>query len=370
VKRPAAVATPRRPSSGRPRFEERFLESFSNADGPSGWEGPVRDLVAEAVRDHVDRLSVDAMGNLVATVAPARNGPRAGRKRGRAPHVMLCAHMDEVGFMVTGVEKDGRLRIRRVGGIDPRILLGQVVRVGTNGARGVIGVLPAHLLTNADMTKVTPVEDLFLDIGASSREEALQAISLGDLVAFDTTYEAWGSVRKGKAFDDRVGCAVLASLVQRRPPVPVTAVWAVQEEIGLRGAAAAARRVSPDLAIVLEGTASGEAPGASAEEMQPRMGGGPTLTVQDRSLMADARLVDLLERTAKRRKIPTQWKRPGVGGTDAGRIALSGAGVPAAVVSVACRYIHAPAAYLDIRDPERVVDLVWHALDTIGKEWT
>jgi putative aminopeptidase FrvX len=175
VKRPAAVATPRRASSGRPRFEERFLQAFSNADGPSGWEGPVRDLVVEAVRDHVDRLSVDAMGNLVATVAPARNGPRSGRKRGRAPHVMLCAHMDEVGFMVTGVEKDGRLRIRRVGGIDPRILLGQVVRVGTNGARGVIGVLPAHLLTNADMTKVTPVEDLFLDIGASSREEALQA---------------------------------------------------------------------------------------------------------------------------------------------------------------------------------------------------
>ncbi len=359
----------RRP--GGARFEERFLESFSNADGPSGWEAPVRELVVEAVRDHVDELSVDAMGNLVAHVSPARGGAKAARgKRGRGPHVMLCAHMDEVGFMVTAVEKDGRLRIRKVGGIDPRILLGQVVRVGTNGARGVVGVLPAHLLTNADMTKVTPIEDLFLDIGASSREEALQAISLGDLVAFDTTYEAWGTVRKGKAFDDRVGCAVLASLVQRRPPVPVTAVWAVQEEIGLRGAAAAARRVSPDLAIVLEGTASGETPGASPEEMQPRMGGGPTLTVQDRSLMADARLVELLERTAKRWKIPTQWKRPGVGGTDAGRIALSGAGVPAAVVSVACRYIHAPAAYLDIRDPQRVVDLVWHALGAIGKEWT
>lgn len=350
--------------SGAPRFEEHFLKAFSNADGPSGWEAPVRELIVGAVRDNVDRLEVDAMGNLVARIEPS-----GGRSRRGAPHVMLCAHMDEVGFMVTAVEKDGRLRFRKVGGIDPRILLGQVFRVGQNGARGVVGVLPAHLLTNNDMNKVIPIEELFLDIGAASREEALQAISIGDLVAFDTTYESAGRVRKGKAFDDRVGCAVLASLVQKRPPVPVTAVWTVQEEIGTRGAAAAARRVAPDLAIVLEGTASGESPGVSPEEQQPRMGGGPTITIQDRSLMADARLIDLLEKTAKRRKIPTQWKRPGVGGTDAGRIALSGAGVPAAVVSVACRYIHAPAAYLDIRDPQRVVELVWHALESLRKEW-
>ncbi len=350
--------------SGAPRFEERLLEAFSNADGPSGWESPVRALIVGAVRDHVDSLEVDAMGNLVARIEPS-----GGRSRRGAPHVMLCAHMDEVGFMVTAVEKDGRLRFRKVGGIDPRILLGQVFRIGQNGARGVVGVLPAHLLTNNDMNKVIPIEELFLDIGAASREEALQAISIGDLVAFDTTYESAGRVRKGKAFDDRVGCAVLASLVQKRPPVPVTAVWTVQEEIGTRGAAAAARRVAPDLAIILEGTASGESPGASPEEQQPRMGGGPTITIQDRSLMADARLVDLLEKTAKRRRIPTQWKRPGVGGTDAGRIALSGAGVPAAVVSVACRYIHAPAAYLDIRDPQRVVELVWHALESLRKEW-
>jgi endoglucanase len=163
---------------------------------------------------------------------------------------------------------------------------------------------------------------------------------------------------------------VLASLVQQRPPVPVTAVWSVQEEIGLRGAAAAGRRVQPDVAIILEGTASGEMPGATPEEQEPRMGRGPVLTIQDRSLMANERLVELLDRTAARRKIPTQRKRPGVGGTDAGRIALSGAGVPAAVVSVACRYIHAPAAYLDIRDPRRVVDLVWNALDALGKEWS
>jgi endoglucanase len=278
--------------------------------------------------------------------------------------------MDEVGLMVFAIEKEGRVRVRRVGGIDQRILVGQVFRVGANGIRGVLGALPPHLVARSEREKVIPIEEMYLDIGASTRDEAERHVAVGDYACFDTTYEKWGSTRKGKAFDDRVGCTVLASLVKRRPPVPVTAVWSVQEEVGLRGAGAAARRANADLAIVLEGTASGEAPGMSAGESAPRMGGGPALTVQDRSLMADARLVDLLERTGKERKIPTQWKRPGVGGTDAGRISLSGAGIPSAVVSVACRYIHAPAAYLDVRDPERVTALVWHTLESLRKEWT
>lgn len=356
---------------GAPRFREDLLEALSNADGVSGGEEVVRALVAGAVRERVDSMEVDALGSLVARIGvedPRRNG---GASRGRrGPHVMLCAHLDEVGIMITAIEKEGRLRFRRAGGLDPRLMAGQVFRIGSRGVRGVTGILPPHLTSHADEEKVIPFEDLYLDIGASSREEAAEHVSLGDYGVFDTTYERWGSIRKGKAFDDRVGCAVLASLVQERPPVPVTAVWSVQEEVGLRGATAAARRVMPDLALVLEGTASGEAPGASAEEAAPRMGGGPTLTMHDRTLMADVRLVELLRRTATTRRIPTQWKRPGVGGTDAGRISLSGSGVPSAVISVACRYIHAPAAYLDARDPERTVDLVWHALSALGKEWS
>ena len=358
-----------------PRFREDLLEALSNASGVSGGESEVRALIAAAVRDQVDTLEVDAMGSLVARIAPAGAAPAKHRANGaaprgrRGPHAMLCAHMDEVGVMVHAIEKDGRLRIRRVGGIDPRILIGQVFRLGPKRVAGVVGVLPAHLLTKEDEEKVVPYEDLYLDIGASTREEAAKQVSIGDYGVFDSVYESWGRVRKGKAFDDRVGCAVLASLIQERPPIPVTAVWSVQEEIGLRGATAAARRVAPDLAIVLEGTAAGEAPGATDEESAPHMGGGPTITIQDRSLMADVRLNDVLTRVAARRKIPTQWKRPGVGGTDAGKIALSGAGVPSAVVSVACRYIHAPAAYLDLRDAQRSVDLVWHALEALRKEW-
>jgi putative aminopeptidase FrvX len=349
-----------------PTFDDVLLGRLSEASGVSGGEDAVRRILIDDVRDHVDSLEIDALGSLVARIAPA---PRTNGKR-RGPHVLLCAHMDEVGLMVTAIEKEGRLRVRRVGGIDQRILVGQVFRIGVNGLRGVLGALPPHLVARADREKVIAIEDMYLDVGASSREEAERHVAVGDYACFDTTYEQWGSTRKGKAFDDRVGCTVLASLVKKRPPVPVTAVWSVQEEVGLRGAGAAARRASADLAIVLEGTASGEAPGASAGESAPVMGGGPALTVQDRTLMADARLVDLLERTGKERKIPTQWKRPGVGGTDAGRISLSGAGIPAAVVSVACRYIHAPAAYLDVRDPQRVTALVWHTLESLRKEWT
>jgi putative aminopeptidase FrvX len=356
-----------------PIFDDALLGRLSEASGVSGGEDAVRRLLIDEVRDHVDALEIDALGNLVARIAPA--GPRSSRSNGsrrprRGPHVLLCAHMDEVGLMVFAIEKDGRVRVRRVGGIDQRILVGQVFRVGANGIRGVLGALPPHLVARPEREKVIPIDEMSLDIGASSRDEAERHVAVGDYACFDTTYEKWGSTRKGKAFDDRVGCTVLASLVRQRPPVPVTAVWSVQEEVGLRGAGAAARRANADLAIVLEGTASGEAPGTSVGESAPRMGGGPALTVQDRTLMADARLVDLLERTGKERKIPTQWKRPGVGGTDAGRISLSGAGIPSAVVSVACRYIHAPAAYLDVRDPQRVTALVWHTLESLRKEWT
>src|SRR5204863_54459 len=218
-------------------------------------------------------------GNIHPAILEARIDPSSARgKRGRGPHVMLCAHMDEVGLMVFGIEKEGRLRFRRVGGIDPRILPGQVFRVGPDGIRGVVGALPPHLTPRNERDRVTAADDLYLDIGARSREEAEERVPIGTYAVFDTTYEAWGTTRKGKDFDDRAGCAVLASLIQRRPPVPVTSVWSVQEEVGLRGAAAAARRVQPDLAIVLEGTASGEAPGASPDEQSPCMGKGPALT--------------------------------------------------------------------------------------------
>lgn len=359
-----------------PRFDERILEMLSNAPGVSGGEEAVRGILAGLVRDHVDGLEIDPLGSLIARIAPAPGRGAGGRgraavrgTRARGPHVMLCAHMDEVGFMIAAVTKEGLLRFRTVGGIDPRLLPGQVVRVGPAALRGVIGMLPPHLVKKADRERVLPERELYIDIGAAGREEAESRVSMGDYAVFDTVYERWGRVRKGKAFDDRIGSAILASLVRQRPPLPVTAVWSVQEEVGLRGATAAARRVRPDVAIVLEGTFCTEAPGLSAEEQFPRMGHGPVLTIHDRSVMAHQKLVGILRETARQRRIAVQFKRPGLGGTDAGRISLAGAGIPSAVVSVPCRYIHAPAALLDVRDAQRAVALVAHALGAIRKEW-
>jgi putative aminopeptidase FrvX len=349
-----------------PPFREDLLETLSTLPGVSGGEEAVRDALVAAVRDRVDRLEIDAMGSLIAGIDPA---PARGRSGRRGPHVMLCAHMDEVGIMVTAIGKDGQLRFRSVGGIDPRLLPTQVFRIGPRGVRGVVGWLPPHMTKKADREKVSADRDLYLDIGASSSEEAESLVALGDFGVFDTPFERWGRIRKGKAFDDRAGSAVLASLVQQRPPVRVTAVWSVQEEVGLRGATAAARRVLPDVAIVLEGTFSNEAPGLAPEEQFPRLGKGPVLTIQDRSLMAHERLLSALRGTAARLRIPVQFKRPGLGATDAGRISLTGTGVAAAVVSVPCRYIHAPAALLDVRDAERTVSLIWNALDALRKEW-
>lgn len=365
--RPATRRAPRaaRARAAAPRFDERVLERLSSLPGVSGGEEAVRDAVVAMVRDHVDTLEIDPMGSLIAGIAPA--GARGTRRQG--PHVMLCAHIDEVGIMVVGIEREGRLRFRSVGGIDPRLLPSQVFRIGPRGVAGVVGMLPPHLVKKSEWERILPEKELYLDIGASSREEAEAVVSLGDFGVFDTVYERWGRIRKGKAFDDRAGSSVLVSLVRSRPPVPVTAVWSVQEEVGLRGATAAGRRVGPDIAIVLEGTFSNEAPGLTPEEQFPLLGRGPVITIHDRSLLAHEKLVGVLRGTAARRRIPVQYKRPGLGATDAGRISLAGTGVPSAVVSVPCRYIHAPAALLDVRDAERAVDLIWHALDALRKEW-
>jgi putative aminopeptidase FrvX len=187
-----------------------LLGRLSEASGVSGGEEAVRRILIDEVRDHVDSLEIDALGNLVARIAPAP--PRSSRSNGsrrprRGPHVLLCAHMDEVGLMVFAIEKDGRVRVRRVGGIDQRILVGQVFRVGASGIRGVLGALPPHLVAKPEREKVIPIDEMYLDIGASTRDETERHVAVGDYACFDTTYDEWGSTRKGKAFDDR-GCTV------------------------------------------------------------------------------------------------------------------------------------------------------------------
>ncbi|MBO8140568.1 MAG: M42 family metallopeptidase [Firmicutes bacterium] len=320
-----------------------LLRELSEIPGVSGDEHRVRDRIWQAIRDRVEGARVDALGNLIAWKGSGLPGPR----------VMLAAHMDEVGLMITRIDSHGLLRFRKVGGIDDRVLPAKTVRIGPEGIPGVIGGKPRHLLKPGEEKKPVSAEDLYIDIGAASREEVERVVRPGMYAAFATEFaEVGDGVVKGKAFDDRAGCALLVDLLAEDFPFPVFGVFTVQEEIGLRGARVAAYDVAPDLALVLEGTTCADIPGAAPHGQSTVFGAGPAITVMDATSIPSRPLVDGLVRAAQRRGIPWQWKRTAFGGTDAGSIHLTREGVPAATVSVPCRYIHSPCAFMNGSDYE------------------
>ncbi len=334
-----------------------ILKQLSEAVGVSGDEDTVRAIIKEAVADHVDEMWVDNLGNLLAI----KQGTGANKLR-----VMLDAHMDEVGMMITGVEGNGTLRFEAVGGIDDRVLLGRAVWVGAKRVPGVIGGKPIHLLEGDEHNSVVRRKGLRIDIGAADKDAAAKQVKIGDRATFATEFMDLGPTMMGKAFDDRVGCAVLVALLQaERYPVDVAAAFTVQEEVGLRGARVAAYRLEPDLAFALEGTLCDDLP--KEEDVSPvtELGKGPALTIMDRATIPDPRLVSFLMSTADSHQIPYQLRRTVGGGTDGGVIHLSRSGVPTAGVSVPCRYIHAPAAICSKADFENTIRLMGAALNDL-----
>lgn len=354
-----------------------LLEELSNASGVAGNEGEVREKLIAAVKDHVDEYRVDTIGNLITLKKGTGPEPRLKASPSRAcpepvegasaRRVMMAAHMDEVGLMVVAIEQSGHLCFRPVGGIDARVLLSKIVYVGKDKIPGVIGVKPIHLLKPKEREQVLEIDQLTIDIGAKSQEEAQGLVKLGDYAAFATTFATLGGTVKGKALDDRAGCAVLAEVIQGGPyPCDLYAVFTVQEEVGLRGAMVAAYAVSPDLGFALEGTVCDDSPKKKDLSPTTRLGGGPAITIMDRSVIADKRLVKLLMNTAKELGIPYQIKQPGVGGTDAGRIHVSKEGVPSVAVAVPCRYIHSPVSLLDLTDFQNTVKLMKGVLGRVA----
>jgi putative aminopeptidase FrvX len=345
-----------------------LLEKLSNEFGVSGRERTVRALVRSEIEGLVDRVEVDALGNLIAYKAGDGPEPRL--------RVMLSAHMDEVGFIITKIEKNGLLRFHQVGGPEVRTLLAKRLVIGDDRIAGVIGAPPIHLQSVDQRNKIIGIDHLTIDIGATSDKDANSHVKVGDYATFATRFTvlsddpAWPTVR-GKAFDDRAGCTALIGILAERYPVDVVGVFSVQEEVGLRGARVAAFRTEPDAAIALEGTICDDLPKPPDEEATPvtRLGDGPAVTLMDRSVVSHPGLLRLLRETAEAENIAIQYKAPGLGGTDAGAIHLARVGVPSIVAAIPCRYIHGPAAILNLNDLTNTVGLVSAALRRIDRSY-
>lgn len=342
-----------------------LLEQLSNAFGPSGCEDEVRRLLARALHDKVDDLQTDALGNLIAFKKGTGSEPRI--------KVMVDAHTDEVGLMITRIEKNGLLGFRPVGGVDARLLMAKGVVVGEKRLPGVIIAPPIHLTKPEQLKQVVKIDQMVIDIGASSADAAKGLVKIGEYAAFDTRFEVLHEdglrTVKGKAFDDRAGCAVAAALADGEYAVDLYLSFSAQEETGLRGAQVAAYRIEPDLAFALEGTICDDMP--KKEDVSPttELGKGPAISIMDRSFVADRRLVRLLIDQAEANGIPYQFKQPGAGGTDAGAIHLSKAGVPSVAVSVPSRYIHSPVSMASLNDFDDTVALMKAALEALPGAW-
>ncbi len=340
-----------------------ILKELSEAVGVSGKEEAVRKVILSAIKDHTQDIRIDPMGSVTALKRGTSSQPL---------RVMIAAHMDEVGFIVRGIDGDGLIRFSAVGGVDDRILPALRVKIGETP--GVIVWAPIH--QNREQT-VVKLSSLRIDIGASSKEEVNGKVKLGDRIAFDSRFMEIGEkMLRGKSFDDRAGCSLLVDLLQAGPyPVDVLAAFTVQEEIGLRGAKVAAQTLNPDVAFVLEGTTANDIPNPNADpddglDYNPtcKMQSGPVLSVMDRSMIVNPRLLAFLRSTADAEGIPYQIKSHLGGGTDGGSIHMANAGVATAVISLPCRYIHSPAAYLHRDDYANALKLVQAALRGIQPE--
>jgi tetrahedral aminopeptidase len=336
-----------------------LLQKLSDARGVSGHEEEVRAILLEEIRDRVDACRIDSMGNLIALKKGTGASPLC---------ILVAAHMDEVGLMITAAEDSGMLRFAKVGGIDDRVLPGRVVLIGPKRVPGVIGVKPVHLLDKGERDRVTESRQLSIDVGASGKGEAEKLAARGEVAVFASEFRALSELTmgrrmvQGKAFDDRAGCAILAELLRERFPFDLVAAFTVQEEVGLRGARVAAWAEKPDAAVVLECTGANEVPTTRDTSPSTRLGAGPAITIRDSSFIADARLVELFTSAAREKGIPHQFKQPNIGGTDAGAIHLVREGVPSITVAVPARYIHSPAAIMDLADFENTTSLAREAL--------
>lgn len=326
-----------------------LIKELSLLSGISGREDAVRDYIIKKIEGFAE-YSVDPLGNLLVF------------KKGKNPaknKVMLDAHTDEVGFIVTGITADGFLKFAKVGGINTKVFIGRSVKVGENAVNGVFGIKPIHL-TDKDKADAIPTDDeLYIDIGAENKEEAEKLVSLGDAVWFESEFVEFGNgFIKSKALDDRVGCAILIEMIRSELEYDMWFSFSTQEEIGTRGAQASAFSIAPDYAIVVETTTAADISGVKDEKRVCICGNGGAVSFMDRSTVYNKALFDRAFEVAKEKNIPCQPKTLVAGGNDAGVIHKSRGGVKTLTVSVPCRYLHSPGCVIKYSDAENSLKLI------------
>ena len=336
-----------------------MLKTLSEAFGASGAEQEVRDYIKNAVESICDDVYTDNMGNLICFKKGKLKGGRS---------IMLSAHMDEVGFIISGINEKGYLNFKTIGGIDPRVVIAKRVLIGKNKIRGVIGDKPPHL-TDKNNNAALKTEELFIDIGAKNKQEAGEYVSIGDYACFDSKFIQFGNgLVKGKALDNRIGCYILTELAKNNYPHDIFYVFTVQEEVCCRGAQTAAYKIKPDISIVVEGTTCSDVPKTDETGFSTRLRGGPALSIVDRTSYSDKELRNALYKAAIGNNIKIQYKQTTLGGNDAGAIQLSEAGVKTAVISVPCRYIHSPSSVASLEDISACREVLHNFLISEDKE--
>jgi putative aminopeptidase FrvX len=347
-------------------FTFELLKELTEANGVPGYEAPVRAVVRKYLETLGD-LSQDKMGSVICKKVGAAASPR----------VMLVGHMDEIGFMVKLVTKEGFIRFLPLGGWFDQVLLGQRVVILTQNGEvvGVIGAKPPHLLTKEERNKVVAKKEMYIDIGATSQEEVEAAgVQPGDPIAPRADFVALATQKTylSKAFDDRVGVALMISTLQAMKDEPhpnsLYGVASVQEEVGLRGATTSVWAVDPDLAIVLESDIAGDVPGIKPEESAVKLGQGPSMLIYDAHMIPNLALRNLVMQVAEAENIPLQVSYVEGGGTDGGVIHLYRTGVPTIVIAVPARHIHSHSSIIHRDDYDGAVKLLTALITRLNAE--
>lgn len=367
-------------------FDTTLLEELSNAFGPSGFEWDVQKKLKQYVKEYADQIMQDRTGTLIFTSDGDVNGPK----------IMIAGHVDEIGFQVEAITKEGYLKFHQLGGWWDQTLLSQRVVIKTVEGKmipGIIAAKPPHLVEPEERSKVVTKNNMFIDVGCTSKEEAEElGIRIGDPAVPYSVFEMWERPRiekgkdgkedekstvklaVGKAFDDRAGAVITAEIVKQLKnegiahPNMVYGAATTQEEVGLRGARTAAQMIKPDIGIALEVDIAGDVPGIDATKAPAKMGKGPSILTYDGSMIPNPRFRDFVIKTAEELEIPHQLSLVAGGGTDAGIIHVTDMGCPSIVISIPTRHIHAHNGIIDLNDVDNAIKLIIALIKKLDKE--